>query len=76
MDSETLIWLLSEAEQHIAQGEQLLRRQREIVQRLSNVKGDTREARSILITLEESQALHIADRDRLRTQVAERGLGR
>ena len=69
MDREAIRRDLSEAEQQVDLGELLVRRQREILERLSMDRYDTREARAILHTLEDAQALHIADRDRLRTDM-------
>ena len=66
MNREMLIQHLEEAELHVLQGEQIISRQREILSILLLDGLSTRDAEAILVTLEQSQALHVADRDKLR----------
>jgi len=60
---------LAQAERHVAQGELHLIRQREIIDELERGGHDTASARDLLLKLEETQALHIADRDRIRAEL-------
>ena len=62
---------LAQAERHVLEGEALVARQREIVERLGRGGHDTREAMDLLTQFEETQALHIQERDRLRQERAE-----
>ncbi len=64
---------LAMAERHVAQGERILARQREIVAKLCR-GGHLRAAQAasdLLSTFEESQALHVADRDWLLAELAQ-----
>ena len=60
---------LTMAERHVAQGERHVARQREIVAKLERHGHDTRSAKELLVQFQELQALHIADRDRLRHEL-------
>lgn len=60
---------LAQAEQHVALGERHVRHQREIVAKLEQDGHDAEEALKLLAQFEELQALHIADRDRLRKEL-------
>ena len=62
---------LAQAERHVTDGEALVARQREIVERLERGGHDTREAMTLLRQLEQAQALHIQERDRLLQERAE-----
>jgi len=62
---------LAVAEEHIAQGERHVARQRELVGLLCRGGYDTTAARALLQTFEQSQAMHLADRDRLRKELEE-----
>ena len=57
---------LARAEHHIAEGERLIARQKELIDRLGGRHRDTLEAEALLHEFERSLALHIAERDRLR----------
>jgi hypothetical protein len=57
------------AEGHIALGERHIVRQRKLVVELEQKGCDTAEAKRLLASFEELQAMHIADRDRLRRQL-------
>lgn len=69
MDPESLSKQLLEAEEHVAHGEWLINRQREIVRQLTDGGLDSRDAEEVLRTLETSQTLSIADRDQLRAKL-------
>ena len=60
---------LAMAERHVARGEQIVARQRELVAELERDGHDVREAMALLKQFEALQALHVADRDRLRAEV-------
>ena len=57
---------LEQAERHVAEGEQHIARQRELIAELERDGHDTTTAIELLRTFEQSQAGHIADRDRIR----------
>ena len=70
MDRAMLEQHLAQAKAHIAQGIEHLARQREIIDRLQ-VRGlDTASAIELLRLMEESQAAHVADRDRIVEELA------
>ena len=56
---------LAEVERHVAQGERHLERQRALILELLRDGHDATQALKLLATLEQSQRLHIEDRDRL-----------
>ena len=60
---------LKEAEEHVQGGDELLRRQRALIDELDRDGHDTSTAREVLRTLERSQSMHIADRDRILDEV-------
>lgn len=60
-------------EEQVAQGERHIERQRDLVELLSRGGYDTADARALLQEFEESQAMHLADRDRLRAELGEQG---
>ena len=66
---ERMLRHLKEAEQHVQNGEELLKRQRVLVDELDRDGHDTSTAREVLRTLEQSQSMHIADRDRVLEEV-------
>ena len=70
MDLESLSRQFREAEVHVANGEQLISRQRQIVSELAEDGLDTRDAKSVLSSLETSQTLNIRDRDQLRAKLS------
>ena len=63
---------LALAERHVAQGERIIGRQHEVVAKLECFGHDATQAWNLLRVFQESQAIHIADRDRLRKEL---GLG-
>jgi Spy/CpxP family protein refolding chaperone len=70
MDPEILQQHLFQAEEHVALGEQHISRQRELIAELDRDGHDTKEARQLLATFEQLQALHVEDRDRLRRKIS------
>ena len=71
MDRELLEDNLRLAESHVELGEQTVSRQRELIVELERGGHDTSLARVLLQTFEQSQAMHLADRARLRAELAE-----
>jgi arginine repressor len=69
MDRAILQEYLALVERLIAAGERQIARQREIVAQLEHDGHDISEATKLLDQLEQLQALHIADRDRLRKEL-------
>ena len=69
MERQILIDHLALAEKHVAQGEQHLARQRKVLETLARDGHDTATAADLLRTLEATQALHRAERDRLRAEL-------
>jgi hypothetical protein len=65
MDRTLLLQSLVEAERHVAEGERHLAKQEALIAELDRGGRDAEEARTILDTLRELQALHLQDRDRL-----------
>jgi hemerythrin len=58
--------LLAEADRHVAEGEQHVARQREMVAELERDGHDAKAARELLRQFEQTLAMHVADRDRWR----------
>ena len=56
---------LAMANRHIATGNRVIIRQRQLIDELGVDGHDTREALALLVQFEDSQALHLADRERL-----------
>jgi len=56
---------LAMANRHIATGNRVIIRQRQLIGELGADGHDTREALALLVQFEELQALHLADRNRL-----------
>jgi hypothetical protein len=71
MEREILLERLAQAEQRVSRGLEHIEYQRGIVDRLRESGLDTVGAEEMLRYLEESQALYVADRDQLRTEVGE-----
>jgi len=66
MDRDFLEKALVQAERHVAQGEVILARQRATVAAAERSGRDVARSKEFLSILEDSQRLHVADRDRLR----------
>ena len=64
-----MVQRLEEAERHVEQGRQLLRKQCELIDKLKRDGHDSSDAIYLLHTLEQTQLMHIADRDRIREQL-------
>jgi hypothetical protein len=73
MDRSVILERLRQAERHVVQGEHHIARQKGIVVRLTmdDLYEHAKAARALLLQFEEMQALHIANRDRLRATLAE-----
>lgn len=61
---------LALAEQHVTEGRRHIEIQRKIIAGLERDRQDTVQARKLLGALQETQALHLADRDRLQRELA------
>jgi hypothetical protein len=70
MDRAMIEGHLALAERHIMEGEQRVARQQKLVDRLEHDGHDVGDARALLAQFLELQALFIADRDRLRAELA------
>jgi hypothetical protein len=71
MDREMLQRHLALAEEHIATGEKNIARQRDLIAQLERDGHDTASARTFLREFEQLQALHIAERERLLSELSE-----
>lgn len=69
MDRATVERRLAQCERHVALGAEHVRSQRELIAKLEKDGHDTTAAAALLLQFEELQALHIADRDRLRQEL-------
>jgi hypothetical protein len=69
MDRAFLEASLTQAERHVAHGIETLSRQGAIVEVLEQQSLDTSAARELMRQFEQSQDMHVADRDRLRKEV-------
>jgi hypothetical protein len=63
---------LAEAEGHVALGEDHIARQRELIVKIEQQGHDSTEANRLLCSFEALQAIHRADRDRLRQEWSQR----
>jgi hypothetical protein len=70
MDRGTLEKDLSRAEAHVANGQERIARQHEIIAELEREGHDTVPARELLATFEKTQAMHVANRDRIASKLA------
>jgi hypothetical protein len=70
MDKAVLHRHLAEVVAHIALGEGTIARQRQVVAKLESRGLDSGAARSLLAKLEEAQVVHLADRERFRSELA------
>jgi hypothetical protein len=69
MDRAILEEYLALAERHVAAGEQLVARQRELIAELERDGHDIGEATKLLDQLEQLQASHVGIRNRLRQEL-------
>jgi hypothetical protein len=65
MDRALLEKFVRDANRHVAEGEEHIRKQRELVARLGRHGHDTSSASELLATFEQLQLTHVRDRDRL-----------
>jgi hypothetical protein len=70
MHRETLLEHLARADRHVFRGALDIAQQREVIARLGDGPGRLRAA-ELLEELEKTQAMHIADRDRLRRELTQ-----
>jgi hypothetical protein len=70
MDRETLEMNLTQAEAHIAKGHERIAQQHEIIAELNREGHDTAPAKDMLASFERTQAMHIANRDRIASKLA------
>jgi hypothetical protein len=70
MELEILQDYLAQAERHVNQGERIVTEQRERIYVLRRDGHNVTEAEHLLRQFEQLQAMHIADRDRLRAEAA------
>jgi hypothetical protein len=71
MDKAMILEHLALAERHIAQGRRTIAHQKQIILDLKNGGHDTTMARSLLASFKDIQKMHIADRDRLKKELAD-----
>ena len=57
---------LAQAERHVAEGKVILARQRAAIASSELIGGDVARFKELLSVFEDSQRVHVADRDRLR----------
>jgi hypothetical protein len=69
MDRTALLRRLVDAERHLAAYEQVLARQRHVIDTIARAGHDTAEASALLREFQGIQATHVADRDRLRVEL-------
>jgi hypothetical protein len=75
MRTATILHHLALAREHVARGEGIIERQRTIIANLERDRHSelyVSQARALLSEFESIQAMHIADRDRLERELAER----
>jgi hypothetical protein len=70
MDKAMIQDHLALAERHVAEGRRHVAHQKQIISDLKNGRHDTSVARSLLADFEDVLRMHIADRDRLRKELA------
>jgi hypothetical protein len=70
MNRQTIVDQLTEAERHVNEAMMHVAEQRGLVARLERNGYDTTNSREVLTVFEECLARHIADRDRLITELA------
>ena len=69
MDRTVLLRRLGEAERQLAAYEQVVARQRHVIDTIARGGHDTTEASALLREFQGIQATHVADRDRLRVEL-------
>jgi hypothetical protein len=71
MDRNMILDHLATVHRHVARGEQIVARQREIIARLERAGCNTSDAKRLLLQFEELQSLHIEDREQLEKKLSE-----
>lgn len=66
MNREFVEMSLAQAERHVAEGEVILARQRAAIAASERIGGDVARFKELLSVFEDSQRVHVTDRDRLR----------
>lgn len=69
MDRQTTAEHLAQAERHVAEGRHVIEIQQNIIAGLERVGHDSAQARKLLGTLQETQAMHLGERDRLQREL-------
>ena len=69
MDRPLLLRRLGEVEKHLAEVEQVMTRQRHVIDTIARGGHDTAEASALLREFQGIHATHLADRDRLRVEL-------
>jgi hypothetical protein len=69
MDRALILQHLADSERHVAEGERHIADQRARIAEAERAGQDAKLAKELLRTLEATQALHLADRDRLREEL-------
>jgi hypothetical protein len=70
MDRSLLAQHLAQTERHVREGRRHVSDQRDVVARLADQGHDARFARELLAQFESLLAIHIAERDRLKAELA------
>jgi hypothetical protein len=70
MDRATLEKDLTQAEAHVAKGQKRIALQHEIIAELEREGHDTAPAKDMLASFEKTQAMHVANRDRIAGKLA------
>jgi hypothetical protein len=70
MDKNMMLNHLAQAERHVSEGLMHIARQKQIIVKLMKAGHDTTMARSLLVNFEDVLENHIADRDRLKKELA------
>jgi hypothetical protein len=71
MDKALILDHLALAERHVTEGRRHIAQQKRVILDLMNGGHDTSVARSLLVNFEDVLKMHIADRDRLKRELAE-----
>jgi hypothetical protein len=71
MDRNMILDHLAMVRRHVARGEQIIARQREMIARLERAGCDTSDAERLLLRFEKLQSIHIEDRERLEKKLSE-----
>lgn len=72
MDRELIVEHLALAELHVEKGKDIIDRQSNLITRLSANGHDTDVAEALLAQFMDTQSAHVADRDRLQRELAQR----